>query len=113
VVSEGRARALDAVNVRDRATYGLDWLVVYASSTRDAVHQWGLYKAGTHPTQDKLELEVARYRSAPAEYLPSWEAEADLVTRDVDESIESVAARQRELEEVRAGSSGCARSSRA
>jgi hypothetical protein len=39
VVTEGRARTLDRLNLRDRATYGLDWMVFYASSPPDSLRQ--------------------------------------------------------------------------
>jgi hypothetical protein len=37
-VTEGRANALDRLNLRDRSTYGLDWMVFYASSNADALN---------------------------------------------------------------------------
>jgi hypothetical protein len=45
-VTEGRARALDRLNLRDRATHGLDWIVLEATNARDAVRQWRLFKLG-------------------------------------------------------------------
>jgi hypothetical protein len=79
VVSEGRARVLDRLNVRDRGTYGVDWIVFPATSSRDAVRQWRLFKAGTHPRQGELELEVSRYRAREPDYAPVWEAEPDVI----------------------------------
>jgi hypothetical protein len=54
-VTEGRARLLERLNLRDRSTYGVDWMVLDASHARDAVRQWGSFKAGTHPLQGALD----------------------------------------------------------
>ena len=66
-VTQGRARTLERLNLLDRSTYGIDWIVLDAMTARDALRHWGLFKAGTHPFQGALELEAARYRTnAPA-----------------------------------------------
>jgi hypothetical protein len=108
VVSEGRARVLDRLNVRDRGTYGVDWIVFPATSSRDAVRQWRLFKAGTHPRQGELELEVSRYRARQPDYAPVWEAEPDVIAsqaaRDlavVEAQQDALAQEQAALEDVR------------
>jgi hypothetical protein len=80
-VTEGQARVLDRVHLRDRATYGLDWMVFEATSPADAVRQWEHFKAGTHVRQAGLELEVSNYRGVlPGRPVPGYAApwEADL-----------------------------------
>ena len=101
VVAEGRARKLDRLNVRDRSTYGLDWMVFYASSARDALRQWEQFKAGTHIGQDDLEMEAARYRESRPGYVPGWEAESEAVASKATETLEDVEARLRVLDSER------------
>jgi hypothetical protein len=66
IVAEGRARTLDRLNLRDRATYGRDRMVFYASTAQDGLRQWEQFKAGTHIGQADLELEASRYRERRA-----------------------------------------------
>jgi hypothetical protein len=101
-VTQGRARALERLNLLDRSTYGIDWIVLDASTARDALRQWGLFKAGTHPFQGALELEVARYRTNAPGYVPAWEAESEVVSSDIERTIGAVAAQRRELDELQA-----------
>jgi hypothetical protein len=65
VVTEGRANRLDLLQLRDRSTYGLDWMVFYASSAADGIRQWEQLKAGTHLRQDELKDQVMKYRAPP------------------------------------------------
>ena len=97
VVTEGRARMLDRLNLRDRSTYGVDWMVIKAASARDAVRQWNLFKAGSHPVQGRLEFEAARYRTSTPGYTPAWEAESQVVSSDIAEPLDAVEDRQRAL----------------
>jgi hypothetical protein len=101
VVAEGRARRLDRLNLRDRATYGLDWMVFYASSARDALRQWEQFKAGTHIGQKDLELEAARYQERRPGFVAAWEAESQAVASKATLTLEDVEARLRELESER------------
>ena len=101
VVAEGRARRLDRLNLRDRSTYGLDWMVFYASSAGDALRQWEQFKAGTHIGQEDLELEAARYREGRPGYVPAWEAESQAVAFKAMHTLEDVEARLRVLESER------------
>lgn len=101
IVAEGRARTLDRLNLRDRATYGLDWMVFYASSAQDALRQWQQFKAGTHVRQADLELEAASYRQQTPEYVPVWEAESEAVAAKEADTLEDVEARLRVLESER------------
>lgn len=98
VVAEGRARTLDRLNLRDRATYGLDWMVFYASSARDALRQWEQFKAGTHIGQEDLELEATQYREGRPGYFVTWEAESEAVASKAKDTLEDVEARLRVLE---------------
>ena len=97
VVTEGRARMLDRLNLMDRSTYGVDWMVMKAISARDAVRQWNLFKAGTHPAQGRLELEAARHRTSTPGYTPAWEAESQVISSDIADTLDAVEDRQREL----------------
>jgi hypothetical protein len=101
-VTEGRANVLDRLNLRDRSTYGLDWMVLPASDARDAIRQWELYKAGTHPRQADLEAEAAQYRAATAGYAPPWEAERDAIAVDAAERLRAVETEQHALREAQA-----------
>jgi hypothetical protein len=67
-VTEGRANRLDRLRLRDRSTYGLDWIVLYATSNADAIRQWEQFKSGGHLRQDELEAEAAQYRAASQGY---------------------------------------------
>jgi hypothetical protein len=102
VVTEGRARKLDRINLRDRATYGLDWMVFPANGARDAVRQWGLFKAGRHPRQGELELEVSQFRASEPGYDPVWEAETEAIASQAAQSLEAVEARRDALEHEQA-----------
>src|SRR5262245_56671535 len=97
VVTEGRARMLDRVDLRDRASYGVDWIVLQASSSRDALRQWSLLKPGIHPTQGEIELETERYRTDTPGFLPIWEAERLAVSSKIERTLDEVQERQREL----------------
>src|SRR5262249_19086495 len=97
VVTEGRARMLDRVDLRDRASYGVDWIVLKASSPRDALRQWSLLKQGVHPTQGEIELETERYRTDTPGFLPIWEAERLAVSSKIERTLDEVQERQREL----------------
>jgi hypothetical protein len=101
-VTQGRARLLDRLNLLDRATYGFDWMVLDARSSREAVRQWGLFKAGTHPFQAELEAEVAHYRRNAFGYVPAWEAESDIVSTDIDRTLDVVAEQRQELDHLQA-----------
>jgi hypothetical protein len=101
-VTEGRANVLDRMNLRDRSTYGLDWMVLSASAARDALRQWELYKAGTHPRQDDLEAEAAQYRAGTAGYAPAWEAERDAIAVEASERLRAVESEQTALREAQA-----------
>jgi len=102
VVTEGRANALDRLHLRDRATYGLDWMVFYASSARDAVRQWTLYKTGTHPRQANLEAEAAEYRAAAAGFAPAWQSEREAIAVDAADRLHAVEAEQAALRNAQA-----------
>jgi hypothetical protein len=102
IVTEGRARVLDRLNLRDRATYGHDWMVLYARTARDALRQWRLFKAGTHPQQGELELEVTRYRLQEAGYTAVWEAETEAIASKAAQAVEDLDARRAELKEEQA-----------
>jgi hypothetical protein len=103
VVTQGRANILDRLSLRDRTTYGVDWMAFYASSNRDALRQWDLFKAGTHHLQSKLEAEAARYRAAEAGYAPVWEAERDAVAEDAKQDlVSSLAVEKQVLRETQA-----------
>src|SRR5262249_28332898 len=67
------------------------------TSARDAVRQWNLFKAGTHPGQGRLELEAARYRTSAPGYTSAWEAESQIISSDIAETLDAVKERQREL----------------
>jgi hypothetical protein len=101
IVAEGRARTLDRLNLRDRATYGLDWMVFYASTPQDALRQWEQFKAGTHIGQADLELEAARYRERRPEFVTAWEAESQAIASKEAGTLEDVEARLRVLESER------------
>jgi hypothetical protein len=101
-VTEDRANALDRLNLRDRSRYGLDWMVFYASSARDAVRQWTLYKVGTHPRQADLEAEAAKYRAATAGYAPAWEAEREAIAVDAADRLRAVETEQGVLSNAQA-----------
>jgi hypothetical protein len=86
------------LNLRDRATYGVDWLVVHSSSAADALRQWERYKEGRHVHQGTLEAEAARYRTgAGPDYLPYWKAEPEVVAQEVEATIEVIDDEQRAL----------------
>ena len=101
-VTQGRARTLERLNLLDRSTYGIDWIVLDAMTARDALRHWGLFKAGTHPFQGALELEVARYRTNAPGYVPAWEAESAIVSSDIDRTIDAVDAQRQELDDLQA-----------
>jgi hypothetical protein len=101
-VTQGRARLLERLNLLDRSTYGFDWIVLDTRTARDAVRQWGLFRAGTHPFQAELEAEVARYRRNVPGYVPAWEAESEIVSKDIDRTMDAVAEQRRELEYLQA-----------
>ena len=102
VVTEGRANALDRLNLRDRSAYGLDWLVFYASSNADALRQWALYKEGRHSKQAELEVEAAKYRAATAGFAPTWEAERQAIAVDAADRLHAVEAEQDVLSDAQA-----------
>lgn len=102
IVTEGRARVLDRLNLRDRGTYGHDWMVLYARSAREALRQWRLFKAGTHPRQGELELEVTRYRLQEPGYAAVWEAETEAIASKAAQALEDLDARREELKEEQA-----------
>jgi hypothetical protein len=101
IVAEGRARTLDRLNLRDRATYGLDWMVFYASTAQDALRQWEQFKAGTHIGQADLELEASRYRERRPEFVTAWEAESQAIASKEAGTLEDIEARLRVLESER------------
>jgi hypothetical protein len=100
-VTQGRARGLDRLNLRDRSTYGIDWMVLDATSARDAVRQWQTFKAGVHPFQGDLELGAARYRANAPEYQAAREAESEIVSSDIEGTLQEVDERRRELDQLR------------
>jgi hypothetical protein len=77
-VTEGRANRLDRLRLRDRSTYGLDWMVLYATSNADAIRQWEQFKSGGHLRQDELEDEAAQYRAVSQGYAAPWQAEHEV-----------------------------------
>jgi hypothetical protein len=77
-------------------------MVLDARSSREAVRQWGLFKAGTHPFQAELESEVARYRRNALGYVPAWEAESEIVSTDIDRTLDVVAEQRRQLDDLQA-----------
>jgi hypothetical protein len=87
VVTEGRANRLDLLQLRDRSTYGLDWMVYYASSAADGIRQWEQFKAGTHLRQDELEDQAAKYRIAAKGYAPPWQAEREVVAAEAADRV--------------------------
>jgi hypothetical protein len=97
-VTEGRANRLDQLRLRDRSTYGLDWIVVYATSNPDAIRQWEQFKSGTHLRQADLEAEAAQYRAASLGYAPPWQAEREVVAAEAAERVraEQSALRERQ-----------------
>jgi hypothetical protein len=82
VVTEGRANLLDRLQLRDRSTYGLDWMVFYASSAADGIRQWEQFQSGAHLEQDELQAEAAKYRAASTGYAPAWQAEREVVAAE-------------------------------
>jgi hypothetical protein len=105
VVTEGRANRLDQLRLRDRSTYGLDWMVFYASSAPDGIRQWEQFKAGTHLHQAELEDQAAKYRVATQGYAPPWQAEREVVAAEAAERIRAeqsvLRARAADLDAVR------------
>ena len=97
-VTQGRARLLDRLNLLDRTTYGFDWMVLDAQNSREALRQWGLFKAGIHPFQGELEAHVASYRRDAPGYVPAWEAETEILSTDIDRTLYTVDRQRRELE---------------
>jgi hypothetical protein len=99
-VTEGRANRLDHLRLRDRSTYGLDWMVFYASSNPDAIRQWEQFKSGAHLRQAELEAEAAKYRAGAEGYAPVWQAEREVVAAEAAEQVraEQSALRAREVE---------------
>ena len=85
-VTEGRANRLDLLRLRDRSTYGLDWMVFYASSNPDAIRQWEQFKSGAHLRQAELEAEAAKYRAGTEGYAPVWQAEREVVAAEAAEA---------------------------
>ena len=102
VVTEGRANALDRLNLRDRSTYGLNWMAFYASSNADALRQWARYKEGRHSKQAELEAEAAQYRAATAGFAPPWEAEREAIALDAADRLHTVEAQQEVLRDAQA-----------
>jgi hypothetical protein len=104
-VTEGRANRLDQLRLRDRSTYGLDWIVVYATSNPDAIRQWEQFKSGTHLRQADLEAEAVQYRAASLGYAPPWQAEREVVAAEAAEHVRAeqrvLRAREAELDAVR------------
>jgi hypothetical protein len=104
-VTEGRANRLDRLQLRDRSTYGLDWMVFYASSDPDALRQWEQFKSGTHLRQAELEAEAAQYRAAAHGYAPPWQAEQEVVAAEAVERVRAeqsaLRAREERLDAVR------------
>ena len=120
VVTEGRANRLDRLQLRDRSTYGLDWMVFYASSDADAIRQWEQFKSGIHLRQPELEDQAAKYRLAAEGYAPPWQAEREVVAAEAAERVraEQSVLRQRaagldavrqDLEEIAAPAPGAIR----
>jgi hypothetical protein len=101
-VTEGRARALDRLNLRDRATYGVDWMVFEATSAADAVRQWQRFKVGNHVRQADLELEASSYRTAVPGYAAPWEAESEAVGLRAAGELSAIEARSEMLREEQA-----------
>jgi hypothetical protein len=101
-VTEGRARALDRLNLRDRATYGVDWMVFEATSAADAVRQWNRFKAGNHVRQAELELEASSYRTGIPGYAAPWEADSEAVGLRAAAELPSIEARSEALREAQA-----------
>jgi hypothetical protein len=99
-VTEGRANRLDRLRLRDRSTYGLDWMVLYATSNADAIRQWEQFKSATHLRQAELEAEAAQYRAASQGYAPPWQVEREVVAAEAAERVraEQSALRAREVE---------------
>ena len=102
VVTEGRANVLDRLRLRDRSTYGLDWMVFDAGSAGEGIRQRNLYKAGTHPQQAELEAEGAQYRAATSGYAPAWKAEREAIAVEAAGRLRAVEAEQRLLREKQA-----------
>src|SRR5262245_22778214 len=102
VVTEGRANFIDRLQLRDRSTYGLDWMVFYASSADDGIRQWSVYKAGTHSRQAALEAEAAEYRAATSGYAPAWEAEREAIAMEAADRLRAVEDEQSLLREKQA-----------
>jgi hypothetical protein len=104
-VTEGRANRLDRLRLRDRSTYGLDWMVLYATSNADAIRQWEQFKSGTHLRQDEMEAEAAQYRAASQGYAAPWQAEREVVANEAAERVRveqsALRAREAELNAVR------------
>lgn len=104
-VTEGRANRLDLLRLRDRSTYGLDWMVFYASSDPDAIRQWEQFKSGSHLRQAELEAEAAQYRAVSQGYAPPWQAEREVVAAEAAERIRAeqraLRAREADLDAVR------------
>jgi hypothetical protein len=86
-VTEGRANRLDLLRLRDRSTYGLDWMVFYASSNPDALRQWEQFRAGAHLRQAELEAEATRYRAVAQGYAPPWQAEREVVAAEAADRV--------------------------
>ena len=76
VVTEGRANRLDLLQLRDRSTYGLDWMVYYASSAADGIRQW-----------EQFEAEASQYRAATAAFAPPWQAEREVVAAEAADRV--------------------------
>jgi hypothetical protein len=98
VVTEGHANRLDRLQLRDRSTYGLDWMVFYASSDADAIRQWEQFKSVRHLRQAELEAGAARYRTATHSYAPPWQAEREVVAAEVADRIRAEQSVLRERE---------------
>jgi hypothetical protein len=104
-VTEGWANRLDLLRLRNRSTYGLDWMVFYASSSADAIRQWEQFKSGTHLRQGELEAEAAQYRAAAQGYAPPWQAEREVLAAEAAKRIRAeqslLRAREAELDAMR------------
>jgi hypothetical protein len=104
-VTEGRANRLDHLRLRDRSTYGLDWMVFYASSNPDAIRQWEQFKSGAHLRQAELEAEAAKYRAGAEGYAPVWQAEREVVAAEAAKRVRAeqsaLRAREAALDAVR------------
>ena len=109
VVTQGRASVLDWLQLRDRSTYGVDWMVFYASSDADAIRQWEQFNAGSHVRQADLDAEASRYRTVAHSYAPPWHAEREVVAA---EAADRVRAEQSVLRRERRRSMRCGRRSR-